>query len=59
MSQVLLAIAAGAWLLTPDWIAASVAAGMWLNEFDFQSEVRRVSLTVLRSCELRRLCTGC
>ena len=39
MSQVLLAIAAGAWLLTPDWIAASAVAGMWLDEDKFRFEV--------------------
>ena len=39
MSQVLLAIAAGAWLLMPDWIAASAAAGIWLDEHEFKSEV--------------------
>lgn len=37
--QVLLGIAAGAWLLTPDWIAASAAAGKWLSERSFQAEV--------------------
>ena len=37
--QVLLGIATGAWLLTPDWIAASAAAGKWLSERSFQAEV--------------------
>ncbi len=47
MSQVLLAIAAGAWLLTPDWIAASMAAGMWLDEHSFQAEVCSICRSLL------------
>ena len=37
--QVLLGIAAGAWLLTPEWLAASAAAGRWLDEHRFAAEV--------------------
>ena len=37
--QVLLGIAAGAWLLTPEWLAASAAAGRWLDEHNFEAEV--------------------
>ena len=37
--QVLLGIAAGAWLLTPQWLAASAAAGRWLDEHGFEAEV--------------------
>ena len=34
--QVLGAIASGAWLLDPDWIVASLAAGRWLNENPYE-----------------------
>ena len=37
--QVLLAIANGAWLLTPEWVTASLHAGAWLPEGPFQSQV--------------------
>ena len=37
--QVLLGIAAGAWLLTPEWLAASAAAGRWQDEHGFEAEV--------------------
>ena len=38
--QVLLAVAAGAWLLTPEWVDASLQAGHWLPEAPFQAQVR-------------------
>ncbi|KAK9811968.1 hypothetical protein WJX73_004071 [Symbiochloris irregularis] len=38
--KVLLAIANGAWLLTPEWVTASVDAGMWLPETPYESQSR-------------------
>lgn len=38
--QVLLAIAAGAVLVTPEWLTASLEAGEWLPEEPFLSKVR-------------------
>lgn len=37
--QVLLAIAAGAVLVTPEWLTASVEAGEWLPEEPFLAQV--------------------
>lgn len=37
--QVLLAIAAGAMLVTPEWLTASVEAGEWLPEEPFLAQV--------------------
>ena len=42
--QVLLGIAAGAWLLTPKWLTASADAGQWLDEQKFEAEVPFPSL---------------
>ncbi len=39
MLQVLLAIAAGAVLVTPDWLTASLEAGEWLPEAPFLAQV--------------------
>ena len=47
VAQVLLGIAAGAWLLTPDWIAASAAAGKWLDERGFKAEARYLLVCIL------------
>jgi len=38
--KVLLAIANGAHMVTPQWITASLAAGHWLPEADFRASVR-------------------
>ena len=37
--QVLLAIAAGAMLVTPDWLTASLEAGEWLPEEPYLAQV--------------------
>ncbi|KAK9845443.1 hypothetical protein WJX81_006533 [Elliptochloris bilobata] len=37
--KVLLAVAAGAWLLAPEWVAASLEAGHWLPEAPFLAQV--------------------
>ncbi|EIE20270.1 hypothetical protein COCSUDRAFT_57988 [Coccomyxa subellipsoidea C-169] len=37
--KVMLAIAKGAWLLSPAWLTASLEAGKWQDEQDFQAEV--------------------
>jgi hypothetical protein len=37
--QVMLAVARGAWLLSPAWLTASLEAGRWQDEQDFQAEV--------------------
>jgi len=37
--QVLLAVAQGAFILTPEWVTASLEAGRWLPEAKFISEV--------------------
>lgn len=52
VAQVLLAVAAGAWLLTPEWVSASLQAGHWLPEAPFQAQARRPWLctTVLHCC---------
>ena len=47
VAQVLLGIAAGAWLLTPKWIAASAAAGKWLDESSFEAEARCLLVCIL------------
>ena len=39
VSQVLLAVANGAWLLTPEWVTASLEAGQWLPEPPFEAKV--------------------
>lgn len=39
LAQVLLAIAAGALLVTPEWLTASVEAGEWLPEEPFLAQV--------------------
>ena len=44
--QVLLAIACGAFLMTPEWITASLAAGVWLPEHSYLSNVRSAPLPV-------------
>ena len=49
MVQVLLAIAAGAMLVTPEWLTASVEAGEWLPEEPFLAQVCCPSCA-LRSC---------
>jgi len=38
--KVMLAIANGAWLISPEWITASLEAGRWLPESQFPAEVR-------------------
>lgn len=38
--QVYMAIARGAWILSPRWMAASLEAGQWQPEEDFPAEVR-------------------
>ena len=38
--QVLLAVANGAWLLSPEWVTASLEAGQWLPEQPFEAQVR-------------------
>ena len=47
--QVLLGIAAGAWLLTPKWLAASATARQWLDEHDYEAEV---SICALMCCNI-------
>lgn len=47
--QVLLAIAAGAMLVTPEWLTASVEAGEWLPEEPFLAQVCCASCALL-SC---------
>ncbi|CAL8470888.1 g10430 [Coccomyxa elongata] len=37
--KVMLAIARGAWLLSPAWLTTSLEAGQWQNEEDFQAQV--------------------
>jgi hypothetical protein len=37
--QVLLAVAHGAFILTPEWVTASLEAGRWLPEKAFLSRV--------------------
>ncbi len=41
--QVLLAIAQGAFILTPEWVTASLEAGRWLPEAKFISKVHPAS----------------
>ena len=43
-AQVLLAVAAGAWLMTPEWVAASLQAGHWLPEAPYQAQARKCRL---------------
>ena len=43
--QVLLAIAAGAVLVTPEWLTASLEAGEWLPEEPFLAKVHLLCLT--------------
>jgi hypothetical protein len=38
--KVMLAIANGAWLVSPEWITASLEAGRWLPESQFSAKVR-------------------
>lgn len=38
--KVMLAVANGAWLVTPEWITASLEAGKWLPESEFIAPVR-------------------
>lgn len=38
--QLLLAVASGAYLMTPAWVTASLEAGYWLPEQPFLSTVR-------------------
>lgn len=48
--QVLLAIAAGAMLVTPDWLTASLEAGEWLPEAPFLAQVLHASCITLVTC---------
>ena len=41
-AQVLLAIASGAWLLSPSWVEASMQAGAWLPEIPYTAEVNHL-----------------
>ena len=59
--QVLLAVAQGAYILTPEWVTASLEAGEWLPEDEFISKVKpprafQIRATCgsphVRSCEL-------
>jgi hypothetical protein len=47
--QVLLAVANGAWLLTPEWVTASLEAGHWLPEPPFEAKV--ACLACLTACK--------
>ncbi|KAL4430735.1 hypothetical protein ABPG75_005991 [Micractinium tetrahymenae] len=38
--KLMLAVANGAWLLSPQWVTASVEAGRWLPESQFSAKVR-------------------
>ena len=39
LMQVLLAVAQGAWLVSPEWVSASLEAGRWLPEQPFEAQV--------------------
>ena len=52
VAQVLLAVAAGAWLLTPEWVDASLQAGHWLPEAPFQAQVRTLLCVAVLFCML-------
>jgi len=47
---VLLAIAAGAVLVTPDWLTASLEAGEWLPEAPFLAQVPSHLCSIVCSC---------
>lgn len=50
--QVLLGIARGAWLLTPEWVTASAAAGRWLDESGYEAEVPIFTVLLPLCCYL-------
>ena len=46
--KLMLAVANGAWLLSPQWVTASLEAGRWLPESRFPAKVRRRAGLLLR-----------
>ena len=50
-SQVLLAVAQGAFILSPEWVTASLEAGRWLPEAAFASKVSPGRSVVCRQHE--------
>ncbi len=46
----LLAVAAGAWLLAPEWVCASLEAGHWLPEAPFVAQARSPAAVPAAAC---------